>query len=141
MPKWMSALGYEFRPGCVCQGPATAFHNVLLLDPLPRLRGFPCTAPRSRHGGDGGHRTRLRCRDNSDGDICSSLAILSQQRLQPDCGGAGFSGNRGMKGRSVCEVRKGESEAGALMHVPHCEAAPQHVRGFLEREAKPWLAQ
>lgn len=33
------------------------------------------------------------------------------------------------------------SQGGALIHVLHDEAAVQHTRGFLEREAKPWLAE
>lgn len=33
------------------------------------------------------------------------------------------------------------SQAGALIHVLHCEAAVLHIGGFLEREAKPWLAK
>lgn len=33
------------------------------------------------------------------------------------------------------------SEAGALIQVLQGEAAVQHIRGFLEREAKPWLAE
>lgn len=33
------------------------------------------------------------------------------------------------------------SWTGALIQVLHCEAAVQHIGGFLEREAKPWLAK
>ena len=48
-------------------------------------------------------------------DVLSSLAILSQPRLQQDCGSTGFSGDgeaREMKGSGFCEVRKGESASG-----------------------------
>lgn len=35
----------------------------------------------------------------------------------------------------------GRVSQGALIHILHCEAAAQHTGGFLNREAKPWLAK
>lgn len=125
----------------VWQGPAAAFHNMLLRT---------ASSAGWLQGGDGGHRTCLQHGANSAKDIISwpsflpSLATLPQQRLHWDCEDIGLSRDceaRGMKGSSSREVRKGAmSQGGALIHVLHNEAAVQHTRGFLEREAKPWLA-
>lgn len=126
----------------VWQGPAAAFHNMFS-EQLPQLGG-------SREVMEGTGPacsmvpTVLKTSFPGHPSFLPSLATLPQQRLHWDCGGTGLSRHceaRGMKGSSSREVRKGAmSQGGALIHVLHDEAAVQHTRGFLEREAKPWLA-